>query len=327
MPSLSKADLADIGYTPVVELTPALSEAALIAGIRLFAKIEYNNPGLSHKDRIARSFVQEAINAGSLPSIGDDLSEAERRSLAARKPIVLASSGNTGNSVAWVGKAYGYDVIVITNAKCSAEKCADIRSKGAELKISDTMKVLGEKFLASMKSGDLSGLTRESVNEHGRKLLSSKSDDWSSASVADAQACIVTADLVSDDSHYGFRAEKVGTATKDYMEIENIMASLFSDETGEKSYFSIDQYGNQSNFNAHDAGLGPEIWEYDCNTARQPDERDGEKTRRVTDFLCVSSTGGTVTGVAHSLRRLSQAEHPGTAKGIYERYPLTTLVP
>jgi len=219
-------------------------------------------------------------------------------------------------------------VTVITNAKCSAEKCADIQSKGAALKISDTMKVLGDKFLASMGARhayfNASALTRDAVNEHAEWLLSNEAGEWSAVSVADAQACIVSLDLVSDDSHYGFRAEKVGTATKDYMEIENIMASLVSVSTGEKTYFSIDQYGNQSNFNSHDTSLGPEIWAYDCNESREATEQDGEKTRRVTDFVMVSSTGGTVTGVAHSLRRLATRASSG-GESIYDRFPLTVL--
>jgi cysteine synthase len=225
----------------------------------------------------------------------------------------------------------GYNVTVITNKKCSAEKCADIQSKGAELKIAETMKDLGERFIASMDARqhgrlNLSTLSREAVNEHARWILALKSDEWSAADVSDAQACIVTVDLVQD---HGFSASKVGKATKDYMEIESIMASLVSDVTGEKLFFSIDQYGNQSNFNSHDSSLGPEIWAYDCNSSREASEQGGEKTRRVTDFIMVSSTGGTVTGVAHSLRRLAeeQRKKSGSADdgGVYGRFPLTVL--
>jgi cysteine synthase len=326
---LSKENLIDIGETPVVDLSFSLSEHARKNGMKVFAKVEYNNPGLSHKDRIARSFVLEAMKGGHLPVITDAMPEVERKIAAMSRPIVLASSGNTGNSVAWVGRAYGYNVTVITNSKCSAEKCADIKSKGAELKISDEMKILGEQFLKSLDARlagrfDPSTLSRDAVNEHARWLLGTKAAEWSAADVSDAQACIVTIDLVSDDAHYGFPGTKVGTATKDYMEIEIIMASLVSDTSGEQLYFSIDQYGNQSNFNSHDSSLGPEIWAYDCNASREAAEQDGRRTSHVTDFVMVSSTGGTVTGVAHSLRRLAQFENM-KAGDEGNSYPLTIL--
>ena len=46
-----------------------------------------------------------------------------------KKIILAASSGNTGCSLALVGTLMGYEVVIITNAKCSAEKCAHIRYK------------------------------------------------------------------------------------------------------------------------------------------------------------------------------------------------------
>ena len=50
--------------------------------------------------------------------------------------VVAASSGNTGCSVALMCAVKGYKAVVITNSKCSAEKCASIRAYGAELIIS-----------------------------------------------------------------------------------------------------------------------------------------------------------------------------------------------
>ena len=76
--------------------------------------------GMSHKDRIVRNILRHAEDEGKLvPRSGATL--------------VAASSGNTGASVAMIGAQRGYRVVIITDAKCSAEKCDAIRLYGAEL--------------------------------------------------------------------------------------------------------------------------------------------------------------------------------------------------
>ena len=73
------------------------------------------------KDRIIKNIFEQAEASGEL------------------KPgmtVVAASSGNTGCSVALMCAIKGYKAIIITNQKCSEEKCASIRAYGAELLIS-----------------------------------------------------------------------------------------------------------------------------------------------------------------------------------------------
>jgi len=86
--------------------------------IRLLGKAEFLNPGMSHKDRIAKRILESAV---------------ARKDLDASKIIVAASSGNTGASLAMVGGLMGYRVIVITDSKCSSEKKVAIRTYGAVL--------------------------------------------------------------------------------------------------------------------------------------------------------------------------------------------------
>jgi cysteine synthase len=50
-----------------------------------------------------------------------------------KKTILAASSGNTGCSLALVGTLMGYEVVIITNDKCSIEKRTHIQSNGATL--------------------------------------------------------------------------------------------------------------------------------------------------------------------------------------------------
>ncbi len=86
--------LSLVGDTPLVEL-PHLSPRP---GVRIFAKLEGQNPSGSVKDRIALALVEAAERRGDL------------------KPgatIVEASSGNTAIALAMVGKQKGYGVHVV----------------------------------------------------------------------------------------------------------------------------------------------------------------------------------------------------------------------
>ena len=86
--------LHTIGHTPLVELRHCSPQP----GVRLFAKLEGMNPTGSVKDRIVREMVLGAEQDGLLHP-GDTLVEA--------------STGNTGISLAMVGRARGYAVHVV----------------------------------------------------------------------------------------------------------------------------------------------------------------------------------------------------------------------
>jgi cysteine synthase len=90
MPSL----LDTTGHTPLVELR----HLDVPPGVRLFAKLEGQNPTGSIKDRIVRHMVLRAQEEGRLRP-GDT--------------IIEASTGNTGISLAMAGRALGYRVQVV----------------------------------------------------------------------------------------------------------------------------------------------------------------------------------------------------------------------
>lgn len=100
--------------------------------ITLLGKCEFQNPGASHKDRIAKRILGNAEKQGLL-----------RTKEGGKKTILVASSGNTGCSIAWIAAAMGYAVTIITTAKCSDEKRNHIRRTGATLWMAET---LGEMF-------------------------------------------------------------------------------------------------------------------------------------------------------------------------------------
>ncbi len=86
--------LAQIGDTPLVELTRLQPRP----GVRLFAKLEGQNPTGSVKDRVALALVEDAERRGRLRP---------------GQTIVEASSGNTGISLTMVARRKGYDVRIV----------------------------------------------------------------------------------------------------------------------------------------------------------------------------------------------------------------------
>lgn len=103
-----------IGNTPLVEI-PLCSHA------KLYAKLEYCNPGGSIKDRSAAFMINHAEEHGILQPGGT---------------IIDASSGNQGISMAMIGAAKGYRVIISTSTKISDEKRDSISAFGADVIVS-----------------------------------------------------------------------------------------------------------------------------------------------------------------------------------------------
>lgn len=100
-----------IGNTPLVEIP-------LCTGTKLYAKLEYCNPGGSIKDRSAAFMINHAEQSGILKPGGT---------------IIDASSGNQGISMAMIGAAKGYRVIISTSTKISDEKRNSITAFGADV--------------------------------------------------------------------------------------------------------------------------------------------------------------------------------------------------
>jgi cysteine synthase len=103
-----------IGETPLVEL-PTFSPKP---GVRIFAKLEGNNPTGSVKDRIARAMVQAALDDGSLDS---------------SRTILEPTSGNTGISLAMITSRLGYRFTAVMPDNVSPERSELLRAYGATI--------------------------------------------------------------------------------------------------------------------------------------------------------------------------------------------------
>ncbi len=107
-----------IGDTPLVDVSVAFPSCSA----RILAKIEYFNPGLSIKDRIAAYIVNRAEADGRLLPGGT---------------IIECSSGNTGIGLAILAAERNYRFVCVMHDKHSLEKIALLKAYGAEVKVCD----------------------------------------------------------------------------------------------------------------------------------------------------------------------------------------------
>jgi [CysO sulfur-carrier protein]-thiocarboxylate-dependent cysteine synthase len=112
--TLTPSLLEIIGSTPLVEL-PRLAPHE---GIRLYAKLEGQNPTGSLKDRIAKAMVEAAEASGELEP-GRELLEP--------------TSGNTGISLAMVAKLRGYPLTCVLPENSTPERVKLLELYGAQL--------------------------------------------------------------------------------------------------------------------------------------------------------------------------------------------------
>src|SRR5436189_3715692 len=102
-----------VGSTPLVELARLAPP-----GIRLYAKLEGQNPTGSIKDRVAKAMIEAAEASGEL--------EPGRR-------LLEPTSGNTGISLALVAKLKGYPLTCVMPENATEERKRLLALYGAEL--------------------------------------------------------------------------------------------------------------------------------------------------------------------------------------------------
>ena len=103
-----------VGNTPLIPLR----RVAEGLPYRVFAKLEYLNPGGSVKDRIGAFMIAAAEKDGRLKPGGT---------------IVEATSGNTGVGLALIAAVRGYRIVFVIPDKMSSEKIRLLRAFGARV--------------------------------------------------------------------------------------------------------------------------------------------------------------------------------------------------
>ena len=118
---MNKDILGTIGNTPMVEI----DRMSPNPNVRIFAKLEGNNPTGSLKDRIAKYMIEQAEADGSLNH---------------DKIILEPTSGNTGIALAFIARRKGYRIKVVMPENVSHERAQLLEAYGAEIIFSDGAK-------------------------------------------------------------------------------------------------------------------------------------------------------------------------------------------
>lgn len=103
-----------IGNTPLMEIT----QFSLPIGVRLFAKLEFMNPGGSVKDRLGMELLECALSSGKLKPGGT---------------VIEPTAGNTGIGLALAAINKGINVCFVIPEKFSMEKQELMKALGAKI--------------------------------------------------------------------------------------------------------------------------------------------------------------------------------------------------
>ncbi|SEQ40758.1 PLP-dependent cysteine synthase family protein [Piscibacillus halophilus] len=108
-----------IGNTPLLEI----KNVDIPNQCRIFAKLEYFNPGGSIKDRLGIELINDAMEKGKLKPNGT---------------IIEPTAGNTGIGLALAAINKGFRIIFVVPEKFSIEKQTLMKALGAEIVHTDT---------------------------------------------------------------------------------------------------------------------------------------------------------------------------------------------
>ena len=114
---------AVIGNTPLV----LLEHINPNPGVKLYAKLEGQNPGGSVKDRAAYYMIKTAMEENVIGK-GDT--------------IIEATSGNTGIALAMIAAIYGINIVLVMPSSATPERVKTMRAYGAEVVLTPAEKTI-----------------------------------------------------------------------------------------------------------------------------------------------------------------------------------------
>ncbi|MNG89945.1 Cysteine synthase B [compost metagenome] len=111
-----------IGNTPLVEITQFHANPR----VRIFAKMEGNNPAGSVKDRAALNMIRSAM---------------ERGEISKESKLIEATSGNTGIALAMIAGIYGLSLELVMPASSTRERTLTMEAYGAKVTLLESMEI------------------------------------------------------------------------------------------------------------------------------------------------------------------------------------------
>jgi cysteine synthase B len=109
-----------VGNTPLVELTRMNPNKS----VKIYAKLEGNNPGGSVKDRPALNMIQSALERG-------DIKKGTK--------LIEATSGNTGIAMALMAGLFNLEIELVMPETSTRERVLTMKAYGAKVTLLETM--------------------------------------------------------------------------------------------------------------------------------------------------------------------------------------------
>jgi cysteine synthase B len=106
--------LDTVGNTPIVELRRLNPNK----NVKIFAKLEGNNPGGSVKDRPALNMIRSALERGDINK---------------NTKLIEATSGNTGIALALIAKLYDIEIELVMPSNSTRERVVTMEAFGAKV--------------------------------------------------------------------------------------------------------------------------------------------------------------------------------------------------
>jgi S-sulfo-L-cysteine synthase (O-acetyl-L-serine-dependent) len=114
--------LDTVGNTPLVELKKMNHHP----GVRIFAKLEGNNPGGSVKDRPALNMIRSALERG-------DINRESK--------LIEATSGNTGIAMALMARLFELNIELVMPVTSTRERVLTMEAFGAKVTLLESMEI------------------------------------------------------------------------------------------------------------------------------------------------------------------------------------------
>jgi len=111
-----------VGNTPIVELQRLNKNP----NVRVFGKLEGNNPGGSVKDRPALNMIRSALDRG-------DINKSTK--------LIEATSGNTGIALALMASLFGLEIELIMPANSTRERVLTMEAFGAKVILLESIEI------------------------------------------------------------------------------------------------------------------------------------------------------------------------------------------
>ena len=112
-----------IGNTPIIELKNVNPNP----NVKIFAKLEGQNPGGSVKDRAAFGMISGALNRGDIDK---------------NSHLVEATSGNTGIALAMIAQIFGIEISLIMPEHATQERIDTMKAYGANVILTPSKKTI-----------------------------------------------------------------------------------------------------------------------------------------------------------------------------------------